>query len=487
MPIRIKLKPDVDGVRLRLTPVDGEPVGMALPDQVIDCLEADADALAKLAASDQWVKIRTPDGKEAYTAAWFFEEAEVYVSPLEDNLRVRLAPVDGEPIGQIHMADAVRSLEPAAETRAKIGQDGEWLKIRLVDGREAYTAAWYLKIHEGELPAAPVVKASPGKMAAPVDMSKVKPANLKDLDLANITGMNLDARHPLGTPDPAALTGMGWVRFGYDVSDKKGSEDIDAAYNFYKPLIERYARAGFKVLLCFTHQTYGEGKNKYWPWNEMTTAKWQDLTAKFTEMVGRIVRQYAGQNLVHAYQIWNEMDAHIGAVASVPMLPNDYAIVLGETIKAIKGADPSAFVITGGHTGGPGRGSDYARETMRFLPAGVKPDGIAFHPYGRGITQPAPPYTIFGHIDDSLKQYGSILPDTPLWITEWGVLDRPHDNPADILNYAAGVVKHVKANWTGKVASMMWYAWAMGMHNGYGLVNGQNQPLQPLNDGFRKL
>ncbi len=482
--MRIKLKADVDAVRLRMAPVDGEPVGMAMPGQVFTVL--DEDAATKLAADDQWIKITTLDGQEAYTAAWFFEEAELYVCPTEDAIRVRLAPVDGDPIGQINMTDALLCLETPAEARAKLGQNGQWLKIRLSDGREAYTAAWYLKEYAGTVE--PVIKEGVSKdISTPVAMSKVKPANLKDLDLANITGMNLDARHPLGAPDPGALTGMGWVRFGYDVSDKKGSEDIDAAYNFYKPILERYARAGFKVLLCFTHQTFGEGKNEYWPWPEMTTAKWQDLTAKFTDMVGRIVKQYAGTGIVHAYQVWNEMDAPIGAAASVPMLPADYAIVLGETIKAIKSVDPSAFVITGGHTGGPGRGSGYARETMRTLPAGVVPDGIAFHPYGRGITQPAPPYTIFGHIDDSLNAYGKILPNVPLWITEWGVLDRSGDNPAAILDYAAGVVKHIKSNWPGRVASLMWYAWAMGMHNGYGLVGGDNNPLQPLNEGFRKL
>jgi hypothetical protein len=32
----------------------------------------------------------------------------------------------------------------------------------------------------------------------------------------------------------------------------------------------------------------------------------------------------------------------------------------------------------------------------------------------------------------------------------------------------------------------MWYAWADGMHNGYGLVNTSDQPKQPLYDRFLK-
>ena len=115
------------------------------------------------------------------------------------------------------------------------------------------------------------------------------------------------------------------------------------------------------------------------------------------------------------------------------------------------------------------------------------PDGIAFHPYGRGVTNPKPPYTIFGHIDESMKAYSAILPAKPVWITEWGVLDRPGDNPADILRYATEVTEHLKAKYPGRVAALVWYAWAMSMHNGYGLVNQNNQPLQPLYDEFRKL
>ena len=32
---------------------------------------------------------------------------------------------------------------------------------------------------------------------------------------------------------------------------------------YSSPLAERYARAGFKVMFCFTHQTYGEGRDEF--------------------------------------------------------------------------------------------------------------------------------------------------------------------------------------------------------------------------------
>jgi len=502
--IKLRLKDDVDGLRIREAPVDGKSVGQIYKDQLIDCMESAELTRSKIGVKSEWIKIRTADGVEGYTAAWLLV-VESGLPPLEDDtksveektpeketpkpdserekasddrddapilavkptikaLRMRAEPVDGDQIGTATDRTVLIVDEDETSARAKIGVEGEWLKIKTVWGASGYVAAWYVEAFDGPIP----------------EVGKVPEA-------LNIVGMNLDAQHPLGAPDPSLLKGMGWVRFGYNVSAAKGSEDIQAAYDRYAPHIERFARAGFKVLLVFTHQTYGEGRNEFWPWPEMTTDKWRTLSGRLSDMVGQIVEQYRGKDVVHAYQVWNEQDAHIGAVASVPMVATDYAIILADMIRAIKAADPTAYVITGGHTGGPGKGAEYARTAINALPNGIEPDGVAFHPYGRGITQPAPPYTIFGHIDDSMNAYLPILPGKPVWITEWGVLDRPNDPPGDILNYAKGLVHYLKTNYPGSVATLIWYAWAMSMHNGYGLVNEQSHPIQPLNDGFRKL
>lgn len=388
----------------------------------------------------------------------------ILVQPTVDVLRLRDAPVVGVAVGTVNAGTPLIALDSPEVTRHKIGVKDEWLHVRTFDsGQTGYVAAWLVAPYTGPIP-----------------------ETASYMDSLNIVGMNLDVLHPLGAPDAQRLKGLGWVRLGYNVSAAKGSEDIQAAYDRYMPYIEDYARARIKVLLCFTHQTYGEGKNEYWPWPDMTTAKWKHLSERFADMVGRIAKQYAGQDLVHAYQIWNEMDAPIGAVASVPMIAQHYAIILSQTIPAIRAVDASVPVITGGHSSGPGKGSQYARDTLTALPGGVRPDGIAFHPYGRG-TPPNDPYANFGHIDDSMKAYQTVLPGKPVWITEWGILDCTHHDPADILNYASKLVKYLKNRYAGQVAALIWYAWAMSMHNGYGLVGTDNQPIQPLNDGFRQL
>lgn len=522
--LKLKLKDGVNGLRIREAPVDGNPIGQLHAGQIFESQEDDGTTQSKIGTDGEWIKIKLEDGTIAYTAAWLLDyetppapvqetptpdasglagiehkvEGSKKETPSEDTsdssssedqpegiplhptikaLKLRASPVDGDQVGLLSNRDVVFSLEDDATTQAKVGTDGEWIKVKTLYGQEAYTAAWFLEEHTGEIP-------------------KVVTTEQLLAGLRNITGMNLDLNHPLGSPDPARLQGMGWVRFLFNVSldptkqgdARYGNMDVNATFERYKPHLEKYANAGFKILLVFTHQTYGEGRNEYWPWNTMTTEKWHDLTKKFTAMVHEIATKFKGTGLVHGYQIWNEMDAHVGAVASVSMVASDYAIILGETIKTIKAVDPSALVLTGGHTGGPGKGAEYARNTLNALPAGIEPDGIAFHPYGRGaVPQPTEPYSIFGSIDESMRQYGAVLPNKPVWITEWGVLDRPSDDSAHILQYASELVKHLKANYSGKIASMMWYAWAMGMHNGYGLVNEGDHAIQPINDDFRKL
>jgi hypothetical protein len=119
------------------------------------------------------------------------------------------------------------------------------------------------------------------------------------------------------------------------------------------------------------------------------------------------------------------------------------------------------------------------------MPTDVRPDGIAFHPYGRGSKGHR--FSNFGPLSESIDHYSTVLPGKPLWITEWGVLDHPQLPAQEIADYAAAMVSYVRLHHPGKVAAMCWFAWAKSMHNGYGLVGENDQPVQPLYDMFLKL
>ena len=153
------------------------------------------------------------------------------------------------------------------------------------------------------------------------------------------------------------------------------------------------------------------------------------------------------------------------------------------SIRPSAAADSAVQIITAGFNSGPVRGSAYVREMQTVLPDGIKPDGIAFHPYGRGVNG-HPHYALFGHIDESVWAYSAVLPDKPLWITEFGVLDRPDDDIGAITRYATDMIRYLKTQYPGRIAAMIWYAWAQGMHNGYGIVDSAGQDRPPLTQRF---
>jgi hypothetical protein len=373
----------------------------------------------------------------------------------ESSLRIRERPgTVFNIIGQLTPTDRSETLEPHGRTLLKVGQKDQWIKIRSPQGVEGFCSAEFLIADEGAT-----------------------------IQAGNMTGVNLDLMHPLGKPDAARLKGLGWVRFAYNVSQGRGSTDLDAAYNLHAPYLEAYAKAGLKVILVLTHQTFGEGAGYVWP--NMDTNKWREFTGKWAAVVQKVAARYAGKGWVAAYQIWNEQDTPKNiASAAVSLSPTDYAYVLSEGIKAIRSVDAKVTIMTGGHVGGPGNGANYARATISAMPGNIRPDSIACHSYGRGPVGNM--YSPFGSIDEDVDAYSKIMPGAPIFITEWGVLDRPNDPAAQVADYAIGFISRLKNLYSGKVAGALWYAWADTMHNGYGLVDHNNNPKQPLYDRYLK-
>lgn len=376
------------------------------------------------------------------------------VRPKDKGLRVRSTPsLTGEEVTRINPWDMVETLEMHGRTLNKVGKNDTWLRVKAPDGLSGFAAAWFLD----------------ATIKTPTKLSGINPV-----------GINLDLMHPAGLPPADRLGGLGWVRMGYNVSNRTGSTDINAAFQRYAPTLERYVKAGYKVILTTSHQTYGEGAGYVWP--AMNDGLWKQLIQRFSEMMYKIMRQYADKGLVDAWQVWNEQDAHEHTTASVPMNYNTYNAMLRQVVPSMRAGDAEALILTGGYTGTQG-GDTYARLSLKGLPEDAIPDGVSIHPYGRS-PRSNDRFGHFGSLDSWLRSYFNVLPGKPLWITEWGVLDAPQETPKEIGDYALSFINHIKANYREQVATVCWYAWSQGMHNGYGIVDGNQNPRSGLTDRF---
>lgn len=378
-----------------------------------------------------------------------------------DGLRIREKPgTDYKIVGQVYVGDVLESLEPHGRTLVKLGADEQWLRVRTPLNVEGYTAGWFLEA-----------------------LTNTTNTTLK------ASGMNLDFLHRLGKPSAARLSGIGWVRLPYKATPSQGFTNLEAAHAFYEPVLRQYKAAGIKVMLILTHQTWGEGAGFVWDaMYQNERHRWDEYINQFKEVCRNVARHYAGKGLIDAYQIWNEQDTPpASAYAAVPIQAVDFGKMLGATVSAIRSVDPTTKIITGGHITGPGNGSNYARQAINAMPQGVIPDGIGVHSYGRGAPNSSPRYTSFGLLDQDVQYYGAIIPGQPIWITEWGVLDMPDDDPGAISTYATSFIQYINIRFRSKIACAMWYAWADTMHNGYGLVNRNDQPKQPFYDEYKNL
>jgi hypothetical protein len=408
-----------------------------------------------------------PTGETPQTGAG---KDKLYVQPTTNGVRIREKPVDGKPVSQAGTTDILEVIEPAEAAKAKIGVEGQWINIRKMDGTVGYSAGQFLKLYDG-----------PAPVPAPTPTIP---------DAKDILGMNLDMHNRLGRPAPDRMKGIGWIRVKFNVSynpenNTYGNTDINATFNRMKPFLKQYTDAGIKVLMVFTHQLFGEGAGYNWP--QMDTGRWNDLIPKYADFAKRVAKLFVGTGLVHAYQIWNEQDTPPAiARAAVPIPAKDYGNMLTQTIRAIRSVDPTTPIITGGHTTGPDSGGAYARATLAAMPADLRPDGIASHPYGRGVK--GHKFSNFGALEEEIRKYSAVLPGKAIWLTEWGVLDRQGDLgiAGEVGDYAAGFLNIIKSQFPSQVAAAIWYAWADGMDNGYGFVDASDKAKKAMLDKFIK-
>jgi hypothetical protein len=286
-------------------------------------------------------------------------------------------------------------------------------------------------------------------------------------------GVHLDPRHKDGIGKPTAnnLGNIPLVRVNYDVSAGQGSTDKDTAFQFYDSICKPYLEANKRIIFVLTHQAFGE--------NVMGLPVVRPT--EYAAFVAGIVDQWKTWQDQIVWEIWNEPDAayqnpNYNPEASVPLTPSEFANLLALTIRRIRVVDPDAILISGGlMRGHPG----YLAETLRDLPNDIRLDGIAIHPYGQdplGGSRFGP----YGDLETLMRNYQANAQRIPLYITEWGVLDQGDAPVGEVAAYA----RRFLAASQRLAECAVWFGWADGMHNGYGLVKGSQAKKSPLYEVF---
>ncbi|MEL7235366.1 MAG: M23 family metallopeptidase, partial [Chloroflexota bacterium] len=184
----------------------------------------------------------------------------------DGNLNIRRGQgTQFERVGSMGTDEVAYSLELPGIAIRKLNTtstENRWLSVDTENGVTGFAAAWLLQAR------------SPYSVLPDVD----------------INGMNLDVLNNLGRPDPSRLGQMTWVRLPYKVSMNTGSQDLNRAFELYAPYIEALNRAGKKVMLVYTHQTYGEGAGFVWP--QMNSSRWRELSGRFSDFVRQIAQRH---------------------------------------------------------------------------------------------------------------------------------------------------------------------------------------------------
>ncbi len=161
-------------------------------------------------------------------------------SPEVGFLNLRPTPsTDYPPVTRVNDGAVLEALEPEDDVRAKLGQEDEWLRVRVPGGVEGYAAAWYLRIPEE----APVSGLRVVIVSPEVGYLNVRPTpSIDQAPIARIDdGAVVEAREP--ADDVRAKVGRmdQWLR----IRTPGGAEGYVAAW--YLRLDEEIPKAEVRV------------------------------------------------------------------------------------------------------------------------------------------------------------------------------------------------------------------------------------------------
>ncbi|HYF59242.1 MAG TPA: cellulase family glycosylhydrolase [Burkholderiaceae bacterium] len=307
--------------------------------------------------------------------------------------------------------------------------------------------------------AAAVPAALLGRSARPAGGRGAGPAGLK-----GINGNELHALDDATLHDTIAAyraLGVRWVRFDFDWSAIQPDGPRGWALERFDSVVDRLADAGMAVLglLAYTPAwARRRASTKFHPPAD---------PREFAEFAGRLATRYRGRG-VRAWEIWNE--PNLGRFWRPIPDAAGYVRLLSAASTAIRAADPTATIVTGG-LAQPRRAPD-AIDAVGFVRAlyahGASGtfDALGNHPY----TAPAIPgdgcCDNWSRMDDGAASVRGLMrahgdAGKPVWITEYGAPTHGRDafgttvpEPRQARMLEAAYREAARADWIGPV---FWY------------------------------
>jgi hypothetical protein len=133
-------------------------------------LDPPAQMDVKLGAQGQWLKVRDVSGMEGFVAAWFVSKTRVepplgvaaanpnqpapqapdpnklVLRTTEDRVALRSQPLisNATLVKRLPFQSELLVIEPVVEAAKKVGVFNKWIRVRDIEGKEGFVAAWYV-------------------------------------------------------------------------------------------------------------------------------------------------------------------------------------------------------------------------------------------------------------------------------------------------------------------------------------------------------
>lgn len=431
----------VAGLNLRGDPArrQGSILKVLPPGAPLKVIEDGVAALGKIGQAGGWIQVLDQAGAQGYVSAVYVRRTDAVFANKDvirlvvngdvtssGGLRLRDAPnAGGDVLTLLPAGSELQALDAAAEVNARVGVNGQWLRVRDGQGREGYVAAWYTRIRID----VPPELVAQGVVVANVEAVLRSAPDPRSSELWRVAaGTPLRVTDEADWPSRVGATGafvrvtsyafksayVGAEALSIPALDQRTAADNarvpvgESAWLFgmhdpYDAGLHANGRAGW---VLFTEVTNGAGSAAYADWanrdwgvivrlnNDYGGSGTIPVTGQYTAFAERCANWVRNSKGCHLWIIGNEMnnprewpnqdETNPGNNVGDAITPERYAECFNRVRAAIKSVSPRHLVIPGAVDPYNARAGSSLDWFKRMLAGLDDVDGFALHAYTQG-------------------------------------------------------------------------------------------------------